>query len=109
MPTRLTTLAAALLLAVPAAAEGPRNAAFSPTPEARTAIPKTDAKGELACPGDLPVLTGFRLKNGRRALLCAVAGDAGALAAAHPHVPRGWRQAWEDGRLNPLRGAPTTP
>ncbi len=102
---------AVLILLAPATAwpaDGPRHPAFAATPAPRTEAPRLDAAGALACPGHLPALTAFRLRNGRSALLCTAPGDAQALVATQPQVPRGWRRAWDDGRLNPLRGAPTT-
>ncbi len=101
-------LLVALALSSAATAEvRPRHPAFAATPATRIMAPQPDADGDLACPEALPALTALRLGNGRQALLCTAPGDNLALDAARMRIPQGWRRAWDDDRLNPLRGAPT--
>ena len=90
-----------------------RDSSFVPTWAIRQGEARTDC---AAAPGG-PVV---QRRDGSRAALCAPGGHGqgaapvgrGAaptsdIAAAIPPVPRGFKPAWQDDRLNPLRGQGT--
>ena len=72
--------------------------------------------GRLICPAASPVARQFPLRGGGTTVLCTsgAGGIETAVAAvsrnrqAHvPVIPRGYTYAWQDDRLNPLRGQGT--
>lgn len=73
------------------------------------------ASGGYKCPASAPVARRFAIRGGGSTVLCITAG--GGLASATPPlglgkqaafaVPRGYKNAWNDGRLNPRRGKGT--
>lgn len=59
------------------------------------------------CPANAPVAKRFQVQGGGTTVMCTTA--AGGLADATPAltVPKGYKKAWTDGRLNPNRGKGT--
>jgi hypothetical protein len=72
--------------------------------------------GRLICPAGSPVAQTFPLRGGGTTVLCtsgaggietAVAAVSHSGQAYVPVIPRGYKPAWEDDRLNPRRGMGT--
>lgn len=98
-----------------AAADPGSYVAAAPAAAPAGTAPRRTAEGGLACPASAPVLRRYALQGGGTTLLCTGTGTGGALAAAVgpsgiavvPVIPRGYEPAWDDDRLNPLRGVGT--
>lgn len=84
---------------------------------AATFGPRYLADGRISCPASAPVAQRFPLRGGGSTILCTtgVGGIDGAVAGyapsgqtfaplEQPPVPKGYRPAWQDDRLNPRRG-----
>lgn len=95
----------------PASVAQPRSVAIAAAPQGRT-----------ACPNRSPVAQRFMLADGRYAIRCVPQSEypktyaSAAEIAAMPQgfvqavpvtVPPGYKPAWTDGRLNPMRGVGT--
>lgn len=102
------TVARKIRVALPTTDGGP--------PELRQLTVRTTRGGVVSCPADKPRLQRYALSDGRQLLRCAppadAPGDYRILNApppeAAPAIPPGYRAAWKDGRLNPMRGPRST-
>ncbi|MDZ4134302.1 MAG: hypothetical protein U1D06_01745, partial [Paracoccaceae bacterium] len=71
--------------------------------------------GRMVCPASAPVARRYLLQGGGTTTLCTAqtGGFASSIpplpdrVAEVPVVPKGYKPAWKDGRLNPLRGVGT--
>lgn len=91
----------------------------APVPPAQAVGPRYLADGRMTCPASSPVAQAFPLRGGGSTVLCtsagggidtAVAGRSASGQAVAPVttvVPKGYRLAWKDDRLNPRRGQGT--
>lgn len=59
------------------------------------------------CPADTPVATRHQIRGGGSTVLCSTAPGDLAAAVAPISVPKGYKKAWDDDRLNPKRGRGT--
>jgi hypothetical protein len=76
------------------------------TAPAATAAPRKATTGRYACPASTPVLRRVPKQGGGTTLVCTD-GQGPHAAAPAPVVPRGYKPAWDDDRLNPDRGPRT--
>lgn len=124
-PDRLEAYAARVVArSAPAAvaAEPAVQMADGDTSEA-TPIGASGIGPRVACPPDTPTLRAYDTRDGQRVFICAPPGAEAvpgvsspvarsaaapiAVASAGVQVPKGYRLAWKDDRLNPLRGKGT--
>ena len=59
------------------------------------------------CPADTPIATRHQIRGGGSTVLCSTAPGDLAAAVAPVSVPKGYKKAWDDDRLNPKRGKGT--
>jgi hypothetical protein len=104
------------------ARNAPEVAPTTPVAPALVAAPKPPVAVRAAkagtgyrCPASAPVARRYQIRGGGSTVLCVASG--GGLETATPplalgdvaefRVPKGYRKAWKDGRLNPQRGKGT--
>ncbi|MEI4471103.1 SPOR domain-containing protein [Frigidibacter sp. MR17.24] len=104
-PVAVTAAPARVRRAKPVAAH-----ATAVPPADATSPARRDALGRVVCPRGQPVLREVTLRDGNTQLRCAALPSAyqqGVRGSQPMIVPPGYKPAWSDGRLNPLRGRGT--